>query len=326
MPTPAPRVPRHWITRPDLRPVLNKRFRILPNEQWLDKKKKQLRITDFKSNYPAVFKEAFLDIPAVGKWFQKLNEPREVLTGKEFQIRYKQRKLDALYKTFRYPQELNTAYLGQYGDATVPLELTRASADGSAANQTFERFEAPLSLLLQHMSAAETQDTGLYLAQHSLADLPAPLQEDLPTPSFFLSHLNARGDIYASSLWMGRPPTRTPLHRDPNPNLFVQLAGKKTIRLMAPEIGKSVYERVRQKVQGAGGDANIRGEEMMQGGEMEGLENAVWNNQPEADVYGATGVETTLRSGDALYIPCGWWHAVRGVGRGANASVNWWFR
>ncbi|KAL1791957.1 hypothetical protein ACET3X_009708 [Alternaria dauci] len=324
MPKPGPKIPRHQIRRPDLRPVLNRRFRGLQKTQYLDKKK-QLSITDFDLDSPAVFKEAFLDIPAIKKWFKKPSETPDVPTGRP-RHKYQQRKLDALYRTFRYPQELNTAYLEQCGNAIVPLELTRASADGSARNDTFERFEAPLSLLLQHMSAAETQDTSLYLAQHSLADLPAPLQEDLPTPLSFLSHLQARGDIYASSLWMGRPPTRTPLHRDPNPNIFVQLAGKKTIRLMRPDLGRDVYERVRQKVYGAGGDANMRGEEMMQGGEMEGLENAVWNNDPEADVAGARGVETTLRSGDALYIPRGWWHAVRGIGKGANASVNWWFR
>lgn len=314
----APGVPRHWIRRPDSRLVLDRRFHLLGHKEYLDKKK-QLSITNFDSDYPAVFKEAFLDIPAVGKWFQKLRKTQEGLTNEKYQKHETER--DELHDTSRYPQELNTAYLEQFGDAIVPLELTRASANSNSRNETFERFEAPLSLLLQHMSAAETQDTSLYLAQHSLADLPAPLQEDLPTPSFFLSHLNARGDIYASSLWMGRPPTRTPLHRDPNPNLFVQLAGKKTVRLMQPEVGRMVYENVRQKVHGAGGDANIRGEEMMQGGEMEGLENAVWNNDVEEDMAGVTGVETTLSSGDALYIPYGWWHAIRGVGKGANASV-----
>jgi hypothetical protein len=311
MPKPAPGIPRHWILRPDLRPVLKRRFRSLKNTEYLDKKK-QLSISEFDSDQPALFKEAFLDIPAIDRWFKK--NPLEEPTGNKW--------AKVAHSMYRYPQELNTTYLEQYGDATVPLELTRSSANSESRNETFERFEAPLSLLLQHMSAAEAQDTRLYLAQHSLADLPAPLQEDLPTPSTFLSHLNARGDIYASSLWMGRPPTRTPLHRDPNPNLFVQLAGKKTIRLMKPAEGRIVYESVRQRVQGAGGDANIRGEEMMQGEEMEGLEMAVWNKDGEDGDIGATGVEATLRSGDALYIPYGWWHAVRGVGKGANASVS----
>jgi hypothetical protein len=274
--------------------TLTRRFRTVKTQEW-QTKKKELSIPNFNVSHPAVFKGAFDDIPATEKWFTKNG-------------------------TFRYPSELNMKYLKQYGDAIVPLEVTRAK-DDAGKNETFERFEAPLSLLLQHMSSTGVQVSRLYLAQHELADLPAVLQEDLPTPTTFLSHLNARGDIYASSLWMGKPPTRTPLHRDPNPNLFVQLAGKKTIRLMKPEVGAMVYARVRQQIHGAGGKANMRGEEMMQGSEMEALETAVWGGD-EAGMDGVPGLEATLRSGDALYIPLGWWHAVRGIGRGANASVS----
>ena len=291
-------LPRFRLTAPPTRSyvTLGKGFQTAKSLQWQNKnKKKELSIPGFSANDPAVFKEAFNDMPAAEKWFTKNG-------------------------TFRYPSGLNTEYLGQYGDALVPLELTRASAD-NIQNETFERFEAPLSLLLAHMGASEPQDTRLYLAQHSLADLPEALRADLPTPSTFLSHLNAGGDIYASSLWMGKPPTRTPLHRDPNPNLFVQLAGKKTIRLMRPEVGRQVYARVRQQIHGSSGGATMRGEEMMQGAEMEALETAVWGGD-EHGMDGVPGWEATLRSGDALYIPLGWWHAVRGVGRGDNASVS----
>jgi hypothetical protein len=117
--------------------------------------------------------------------------------------------------------------------------------------------------------------------------------------------------------WDGR---QRGLHRDPNPNLFVQLAGRKVVRLLKPEHGRQLYERL----SAAAGRAHMRGEDMMSGLEMEKLEDAVWNNdQGNQDV---TGVEAVLESGDALVIPLGWWHAVRGVGKGANASVNWWFR
>lgn len=165
------------------------------------------------------------------------------------------------------------------------------------------------------MTGPSTPSLRMYLAQQSLTDLPAPLHADLPTPKL-LTKLG-RGDIYASSLWMGRPPTHTPLHRDPNPNLFLQLAGQKVVRLMKPQIGRGVYERARLRA-GGGGGANMRGEEMMVGGEMQALEEAVWEGTDD----GVEGVEAQLSAGDGLYIPLGWWHAVRGIGTGANASVS----
>lgn len=86
-------------------------------------------------------------------------------------------------------------------------------------------------------------------------------------------------------------------------------------------MGKGVYERVRREVGKGGGRASMRGNEMMEGDEMVGLENAVWGDHDEGE-----GVEAELESGDGLYIPLGWWHAVHGIGKGANSSVNWWFR
>jgi hypothetical protein len=249
----------------------------------------QTGVAGFNANEPAIFKNAFRELPAIEKWFLASS-------------------------TTSSSHELNTAYLEQYGDSIVPLELTRTSSDSTT---TFERFEAPLSLLLAHMTGPIDQTTRLYLAQQSLADLPSALQSDLPMPTL-VSHLG-RGDLYASSLWMGRPPTRTPLHRDPNPNLFVQLAGKKVVRLIGPEVGRAMYEQVKIRIGRKAGRATMRGEEMMQGEEMEALETAVWEeNVHDAD---ASGVEAKLDGGDGLYIPVGWWHAVHGVGAGANASV-----
>ena len=38
----------------------------------------------------------------------------------------------------------------------------------------------------------------------------------------------------------------------------------------------------------------------------------------------ASPLEATLRRGDVLYLPCCWWHAVRGS-HGRNLSLNYWF-
>ena len=244
-------------------------------------------INGFNVNEPAMFTKNLEKIPAISKWF--------IPSG-----------------SHHTSNKLNVSYLQEYGDSIVPLELTRSPPNETA---TFERFEAPFSLLLAHMTGPPTPDLRIYLAQHSLTDLPVPLQADVPAPTL-LTKLG-RGEIYASSLWMGRAPTRTPLHRDPNPNLFVQLAGQKIVRLMRPDVGRGVYERARLRA-GGGGRANMRGEEMMVGDEMQALEDAVWNGKDE----NIEGVEAQLSAGEGLYIPLGWWHAVRGTGTGANASVS----
>jgi hypothetical protein len=276
----------------------------------------------FDANEPACFKRMFTGIPAYEKWF---TEPvaSEELVEQDLPrfISAKARKpensaMDAFTKA-QASRKLNMEYLQQFGVAIVPLELTKTDEAGKT---TFERFEGPFSLLLEYVTGEETSKSRLYLAQRSLADLPQALQDDLPTPEILKQF--GKGDIYASSLWMGRAPTRTPLHRDPNPNLFVQLAGRKIVRMMGPHVGREMYERARAGLGGSQGLANMRGEEMMQGKELEALESAVWDNKTENMGDTTVGIEVELKKGDGLYIPLGWWHAVRGTGKGPNVSVS----
>ncbi|THC96746.1 hypothetical protein EYZ11_003755 [Aspergillus tanneri] len=255
----------------------------------------------------------FGDFPAVERWFQtSLSQPEA--------------------------SRLNIAYLKQHGaDALVPLELTQSHLEQSAHQESpgkdeigFRKFHAPLSLFLEWIRAAETQSppTRLYLAQCQLLDLPQTLRNDFPTPA--LVSQAGRGDIYDTNVWIGHPPTYTPLHRDPNPNLFVQLAGKKVVRLIAPDKGQALFASVRQKLEKSGGHeaAAFRGEEMMQGQERALLEEAVWGDV--SDISGSKndckGYEVHLEAGDGLFIPKAWWHSIKGVGKRVTASVNWWFR
>lgn len=217
--------------------------------------------------------------------------------------------------------QLNTDYLQLHGaEAFVPLELTRAISDEEVE---FRKFHAPLTLFLEWMRAAETQSptTRLYMAQCQLLDLPPTLRGDFPVPP--LVSQAGRGDIYDTNVWVGYPPTYTPLHRDPNPNLFVQLAGQKIVRLIAPDKGQAVFASVRRELGRSSdhGAAAFRGEEMMQGQERSLLEAAVWGNGTSA--FGdCQGYEAHLAAGDGLFIPKGWWHSIKGVGQRVTASVS----
>jgi len=139
------------------------------------------------------------------------------------------------------------------------------------------------------------------------------MRADVPTPAFVTKA--GRGDIYDSSIWIGLAPTHTPLHKDPNPNLFAQLAGRKIIRIFEPAVGTEIFSNVQRRLR-AHGAAAIRGEEMMVGPERTLLDEAVWN-----DEMGALGYEAVLNAGDAIFVPKGWWHSVKGVGDGVVGSV-----
>lgn len=187
---------------------------------------------------------------------------------------------------------------------------------------SFHQFEAPLSLLLAADSFNATAPhplRSLYIAQYPIDCLPADYAADLPTPR--LVKEAGRGDVYNSSVWMGLEPTYTPLHRDPNPNLFVQLRRSKVIRMLAPAAGDALYRDVRAAL-GMPGNSRIRGAEMMYGPERDLLHERVWADG------GAHVLEVEVGPGDAVYVPLGWWHSVRSVGgeAGLNASANWWFR
>jgi len=240
---------------------------------------------------------------------------------------------------------LNIQYLSQFEDVDVPLELTRSATSSLTSNSSsassFTRTEAPLSTFLSYISHLQSTPslhpttTRIYLAQCPVSLLPSALSSTLPTPTYALSA--GRGDIYDSSIWLGLAPTLTPLHKDPNENVFVQLAGRKVVRVFEPAIGAEMFATA---MRGAGGGEMGMGlgEEMMsvEGEGGRALNEAVWGNDVTVDEKGrgeserqgrkAIGFEAVLEAGDGMFIPKGWWHSVRGVGSGIIGSANWWFR
>ncbi len=243
----------------------------------------------FNLGIPAILPKAFSDYPAIDKWFSTPSLERvEVVLRHE--------------------------YLLPHCEATVPLELT------SVAHDDFQQLRAPLKLFIEWTREASPETTDrLYLAQASISELPQPLRDDLPVPD--LVNLAGKGDIYDTNLWIGLAPTYTPLHRDPNPNIFAQLAGRKVVRLYSPDDGAEIFRHVQEKL-GRSGSQAFRGEEMMKGREKTLLEAQVWGTEEGAVPARCTGYEAVLGQGDGLFIPKGWWHSIKGVGNGITGSVS----
>lgn len=193
----------------------------------------------------------------------------------------------------------------------------------------FERLEIPWSAYVSFLASPpppSAQQT-LYLAQQ----IPPPHLLPSLTLQGDQGQRQLRERTAKTSIWVGYTPTVTPLHIDPDANVLCQLAGSKTVRLCAPEIGQRVLDLVRDRVASGGSrpSTRMRGEEMMRpgvGGERDALEAAVWDSPLDREQWW----EARIGTGEGLYIPQGWWHAVRSrsesSGQTLNASVNWWFR
>lgn len=288
----------HDLPRPCLTARYSTATRYRPLECLQDVTVDTFRHQCFIPEKPVVLpRNSIRDLPAVKNWFQTTDATESPTT------------------------RLNVEHLQSHAaDAFVPLELTQSASD----IVSFRQFHAPLTLFLEWMRRAESspQSTRLYLAQCQLLDLPPVLRQDFPTPDIVAQA--GKGDVYDTNVWIGHPPTYTPLHRDPNPNLFVQLAGQKVVRLLAPEDGQAVFSTVRRQLGKSGGKdaAAFRGEEMMQGQERALLDEMVWKVPVSAGSDGGTGFEAHLEAGDGLFIPKGWWHSIKGVGDGVTASVS----
>lgn len=242
-----------------------------------------------------------------------------------------QQKIPAITKWFKEsgrgshsskkPVCLNRNFLSSFRETILPLEYSQLSSNESQDGQgdIFHRAEAPFGLFLDwaENATAETSDR-LYLAQAPSTSFPPILQGDIPTPIDLLRKFG-KGDVYDTNIWMGFPPTYTPLHSDPNPNLLVQLAGSKVVRLLSPNDGLKIYQEC---IGNENGSAKFRGDEMMTGNEKGLLEARIWCDQKiDRDGLGV-GYEARLECGDGIYIPQGWWHSIKGVGNGITASVS----
>jgi hypothetical protein len=265
-------------------------------------------------------KASYQEFPAATKWFRTIGAgdassltPCRQYDGKErLELNY---PYFELFQQTMLPYELMTPIQAPNTGLIRPILMNHLKEQGAdPRSSTFVRFYGPLSLFL---GASMDGIQRLYIAQAQLIDLPPGLREDLPTPPIVKEA--GKGDIYDANVWLGCPPTYTPLHKDPNPNLFVQLASRKVVRLFEPSVGDAIFADVKRQL-GESGRASLRGIEMMEGKERELLDEAVWGT----DVKG--GYETVVRPMDALFIPKGWWHSIKSIGDGVNASVNWWFR
>ncbi len=103
---------------------------------------------------------------------------------------------------------------------------------------------------------------------------------------------------YEHYLWLGPPGYTTGLHTDEVAvNLLAHFVGHKTVTFFDPSQTDYLYPETRESVH-------------------DGMYSAVNILAPDYDKHPlfakATALTVDLAPGDLLYVPCGWWHWVRG--------------
>lgn len=141
------------------------------------------------------------------------------------------------------------------------------------------------------------------------------------------------------NIWFGTR-TVTPLHHDPYSNILTQIHGTKYVRLYSPAHTSKLYPRSSKEIaphvpSDSSTQTDIHGEAQSPPTiDMSNTSNIpLWSieQSPYEDwdkLYPGFSsvpyVECLLQKGEALYIPKGWWHYVRGVSAVGIGVSFWW--
>src|SRR2546423_8623141 len=194
----------------------------------------------------------------------------------------------------RWPQK---SYFDPFSNQPIEIEVCPLNSPGYG-----ERHESTLGEFLTLLS--HSLPYRIYMAQFPLFERIPELRDDVRTR--LTSEILKQGEVYSTSTWIGKS-SLTPLHHDPRAltNLFVQVCGRKEVRLFHPDTSRT---------------------ELNLGGGTAGNTSSVnvWT-----EGIGDTlieGLQGTVEAGDGLIIPRGWWHSVRSTQDDLCISVNWWFK
>lgn len=212
------------------------------------------------------------------------------------------------------------------GRRLVPVELGRSYTDEGWGQCIITFGEFMEQYLLCEEKRGEEGGMG-YLAQHDLFTQIPSLRNDISVPDYCYTDPPppAEGTPLAGkeqpmkleepllNAWFGPAGTVSPLHTDPYHNVLCQVVGKKYVRLYSPSQTAKLYPKGVDK---GGIDMSNTSEVDVEGDDD--VRDMKFPLFQEAEY-----VETTLREGECLYIPAGWWHYVRSLT--VSFSVSFWW-
>jgi hypothetical protein len=190
-----------------------------------------------------------------------------------------------------------SALARRYGDESVEVMADRDVDPRYEINHCSHRHQMPLREFLSWCTGRRSNDAYL-VANNRLLDRPSmrPLLAELSPLPEVLDADRLAGNTF---LWIGPAGTVTPLHHDVDNVLFVQVFGEKKVTLVSPMQSHCVYNRV-------------------------SVYSEVDAEAPDLAVHplfaGVDQLQVTLRPGDVLFIPVGWWHRVESLSVSVSVS------
>jgi hypothetical protein len=176
------------------------------------------------------------------------------------------------------------------GSAPIEFQGDRAGDPAFELMKDAHKRQAPFD---QFMRGIQNEDAGnnAYMTAYNSATnraTLAPLYEDLGIPDKLVTSKEGM-------MWIGPAGTFTPLHHDLTNNLIGQVKGDKQI-IISPAADVA---RLRNRVHVFS--------------EFGDLAEAFADLPNNPELAGLRAYDVTLKEGDFLFVPIGWWHQVRGL-------------
>ena len=180
----------------------------------------------------------------------------------------------------------------RFGNLNVAIQTNRESDKHYETNKDNHRENILLSEYVDKVkSAGKTNDFYLTANDSAIGNLPLleALQPDMqPT----LPYLDGTAKNSTGYFWFGPAGTVTSLHHDLTNNLMVQVVGSKRVKLInaiqQPRLANNLH---------CHSDID--------------LNNIDFERFPELKHVNI--IDVTLKAGEVLFIPVGWWHHVTGL-------------
>ncbi|THV07959.1 Clavaminate synthase-like protein [Dendrothele bispora CBS 962.96] len=216
----------------------------------------------------------------------------------------------------------------------VPVEVGEdyRTDDWSQRLISWDKFLS--SLRLKGQIPVDQKDV-LYLAQHNLFTQFPKLKEDIIVPDYVYACLSATPDYpdyqpptndeqLVLNGWLGPQGTISPAHTDPYYNIFVQVVGRKSVWLAPPTLSKYMYSYAGQQSKNPA--ANTTNPLMSNTSQVDVFSDGNGDREQHPEFWTEVvpqAICATLASGDLLFVPPGWWHAMRA--EETSFSVSMWF-